>query len=338
MGQPGSSKILLSSGCFEEIRNLKEGDLVYSPYGNSYTIERVSNISTKIVDEITRIKTIKGKNFTCSRDHILLLLNRFRLRSGGYSRYQTKFGYSRIDNYSPLAQLVSSPVLHFEEKELPVHPYFTGILLSDGELTGSYPVFANNKPEIIDRLNELKIDYLFSMNRGHNNKNNRAVLKRDTRKAVMNSPLWGISEYSIPEIYKTSSIEQRLELLSGIIDASGDQNQTINCKHLQVAKDIIDVIHSLGGSANLRLKKVDRKNKKYFLHRVNCSFGEYIPKCNISYKIPPVRNIKWKNPRNHGFTIESINQKTEVFYFDISGHSNTYITDNWLITSSRKKG
>src|ERR1035437_9579911 len=117
--------------------------------------------------------------------------------------------------------------IEFEKRELKIDPYLLGCLLGDGGITTKNSIgFSSSDKEIIDEISKRlpekhnmvingtsKIDYYLTAD-GKNNYINQA-LKFHCLK--------GCDSYSkfIPHIYRISSIEQRLELLQGILDTDG---------------------------------------------------------------------------------------------------------------------
>lgn len=139
---------------------------------------------------------------------------------------------------------------------LPLDPYTLGVLLGDGSFTRG-AVFTNSEMDIVDRLVIPKGDELV-----------RCVTKDRaptwsikggaTTRALRGLELMGcLSSFKfIPDIYKTASIEDRLQLLRGLcdtdghVDYSGKSIEYVTTSHA-LCKDFCFLAQSLGGLVNV---------------------------------------------------------------------------------------
>lgn len=145
-----------------------------------------------------------------------------------------------------------------------------GILIGDGYLGGT-PTFSTGDPEVIDLVNSFlppgykvkhrdRCTYIIN---GHEKERRPNSL---VTKAVKEYGLFGhtAAQKFIPKNYLYGSKEQRLWLLKGLMDADGttDGGNASYCTiSEQLANDIIELVHSLGGYASKQVKKADTKIK-----------------------------------------------------------------------------
>ncbi|KKK86513.1 hypothetical protein LCGC14_2762490, partial [marine sediment metagenome] len=145
-------------------------------------------------------------------------------------------------------------------------------------------------------------------------------------------------EKFIPEECLLSNIEYRKKLLAGLIDSDGYVNKKnhidITTKSKRFAKDIENLVFSLGGHSNIRetKKKSQTMKEKRTYYDVNVSFEnpKQIP-LKVKFKKERLGNRMKHNPRH--IAIECIKlKKKRVFGFEIDSSSKWYITDNWMVT------
>ena len=150
---------------------------------------------------------------------------------------------------------------------------------------------------------------------------------------------------SIPHIYKYASITDRLELLRGLMDTDGSVKKNTGEASFctiseQLAKDVVELVQSLGGKAKIRC--INRIGKTSILKKEN---REIISR-HISYvcsiNLPPNMNPfyisrkaeKYKHNFMQGIGIVDI---TEVGYkpvqcIRVENPEHLYITDNYIVT------
>jgi len=167
-----------------------------------------------------------------------------------------------------------SPAWMLPEQYLMIHPYVLGCWLGDGSSSGGG--FTNVDDEIIYRLHILgyKID-----------------LKVDQKQHYIKNLVGRLQTYNlinnkhIPFIYFKSSIEQRLELLRGLIDTDGyvaeDGSIEISSSYPQLARDIYLLVNSLGIKASKTINDASYKDTN----------GNII-KCKDRTRIKFITNLK----------------------------------------------
>lgn len=145
--------------------------------------------------------------------------------------------------------------VQFSEKALPIEPWTMGILLGDGHtLTGqNIAVHPDDKAWLLDKLEE----------RG-NVVARGSHLKYPDKCSILNTGVaWkslslNLGKY-IPDTYLTSSVEQRLELLRGLIDSDGhvssDGHYRFYNTNLRLIQGVIHLVESLGMRATVSEKE-----------------------------------------------------------------------------------
>lgn len=180
-----------------------------------------------------------------------------------------------------------SPVSCFPEQELKIDPYFLGLLLGDGCITTNTPMLSNVDPDIITGVHKLVLEQYENMGM---NFDDRCTYRFSYHGAGKYNPLTqqlkdigvqGCNSYTkfIPFEYKRGSIEQRMELVRGLMDSDGYITKTgyssfATCSK-QMAEDFTEVIRSLGGRARIREK------------HTKSQFGTPCLSYDVSFKLPP---------------------------------------------------
>lgn len=136
---------------------------------------------------------------------------------------------------------------------------------------------------------------------------------------------------TVPKEYVQSSIKQRLELLRGLMDTNGystKYNSNLACYQaptgINTAFDMtsfVDLIHSLGGSivSSTKTKCKFKINLNPFL---NSKYSKYFKEGKPIYEY--IKDIKYVG-------------KELVKCISVSGHSQCYVTDNYIRTHNTGK-
>ena len=147
----------------------------------------------------------------------------------------------------------------------------------------------------------------------------------------------------IPEIYKFSSIDDRLNLIRGLMDTDGTVKNNGEASFATVSKrlaeDLIDVVRSLGGRAILRER--NRSNEK--TSNINGrEIKSTVPSYEFTISLPNDFNpfyisrkaSKWSQKHIQGSFITSIEPlcEKEVQCILVDSEDHLYITDEFIVT------
>lgn len=285
------SKILTPTG-WKEMRDIKEGDYVISADGKKAEVLGVFPQGKKemyrvIFDDKTEVK--------CSGDHLWEVQSRDDRRRNKKRVIKTE---DMIKNY-----LVENKTrknysieyvkpVEFENKvgKSDLKPYLLGALIGDGGLSSGGINFTNADDEILSRIrDELpegdtlrytnRYDYRIVKEKDIRNEKGY-LIKGKTQEKIEEYGLYGKSskEKFIPKKYLYSSIENRIEVLRGLMDTDGSLStgsiaefDTISS---QLADDVTELARSLGGRVTRGEKIGKYKNKN----------GEIV-ECNKVYRL-----------------------------------------------------
>jgi PBSX family phage terminase large subunit len=152
--------------------------------------------------------------------------------------------------------------VHFKKKQLKIPPYMFGQWLGDGN-SNSFSITTNDEETIL-RIYEYAKELNMFVNESRKRCSNVSTYsirgkrnKEDRDRSLVRvlKELKVFKNKHIPNDYKYSSIEQRVELLKGLMDSDGYISQKGYCEYCSVnknlANDIYELIISLGIKATI---------------------------------------------------------------------------------------
>jgi hypothetical protein len=342
---PLTSKVLTPRG-FKLMKDIKVGDEVIDPDGESSFVTGVFPQGSR---DLYKIKLQDGAEAISCDQHLWKIqidgrkdkvLNTIDLKK----RVNSKAPRSRIPQIQPVN-------FSFNDN-LPIEPYLMGLLIGEGGMSSDYLGFTNIDDEIINHVkNNLVSGHILKPHIENENtvRGNYRIISESKKKNEMIRILKELNlqgkksfEKFIPEIYKNSSIENRLSLLQGLMDSDGSVDKIGRCdfssSSRQLSEDVMDVIRSLGGRCALNVKtnifytSPNQKTPKqardcYRLQNINMPFFNVF---RLKRKVDrfKFRNASWARK------IVSVEPCGigEVQCISVSAKSNLFITDNYIPT------
>ena len=299
--------VIMYDGTIKMIQDVKIGDQLM---GDDSTPRNVLNLG-RGMEMMYDIVPTKGDTYTVNESHVLSL--KCSTNQSKKFRKGEVYDISLKDymNLPPSYHGRGGPLLgyrvgvDFPFKEVDIDPYFLGYWLGDGSSrnTGITTVekcvvdYYENYAKKLD-LHIRKSDsngtrcptYHASGNRGQGN-----ILLKMLKKHNL------ICNKHIPHIYKCNSREIRLQVLAGILDSDGSNNQNsydIIQKNEKLLDDIIYLARSLGFACYKKecektcVYKGENKTGTYYRTNIHGKGLEEIPvKCERK-KVQPRRQIK----------------------------------------------
>lgn len=269
--QPYSELIGTPDG-FVEMGSLQIGDYVLNPDGGKTKIIDIFEQGYKDVYEVT---LADGRSVKCGANHLWEIIcanNKFKHKvmkthdimcSGLYNNCTVNGKrYNCYKYYLP-----SIEPIQYEEKSVNIHPYVLGALLGDGAITAKTPRFSSIDQPIIDRILQLLgSGFEFKYDSTTTCEYRIIDKERFLHKSEFKNGKYGVNrlnrwlqdlglkvscEYKfIPDIYKYGSVEQRMELIRGLMDTDGyiskDGSIYFTNTSKQLINDVVDVLRSLG--------------------------------------------------------------------------------------------
>jgi len=174
--------------------------------------------------------------------------------------YKFKTYYKQSNGQNKWQIPIVKPI-HFENNQkLPIDSYLLGVSLGDG--------YINETGNIKIELHKDDFDEIFNnqvINEISPQQNKRCnsihILKEEVKSLGLNGKLSHTK--FIPDMYKYSSVEDRLAILQGLMDTDGhcmksDKGVFVGTEYCtvseQLADDVAEIVHSLGGIVRKKSK------------------------------------------------------------------------------------
>ena len=349
------------------LRRLNElvlGELVYSRNGKAYPVTGIFPQGKKRIYKMT---LQDGRTIESGDEHLWVVLpshgkekvitTEQMLNAGITYGEGAHKGYNyRIPNCDPL---------QFKKRTLPLDPYILGCLISEGTLTQITPRLATANKFILkyfkdyfpefkiervekapDRVNHTIVDlnkagdYFPGVpkrsNSSNRNRLNEAIVFLKLNVTCKNK--------FIPKIYKTSSIEQRMDLLKGLMDTDGSIGKKGHAEFVSASKQLVNdvawVCRSLGIRCRLALDKREGR-----VHKIRDSivtqgviYRLYINTTKILAKDPEkIKRAELKKETNSQkyvgvVDIEKTNKFVDMTCISVASPDHTFITKDFIVT------
>lgn len=238
------------------------GDYVFAPDGIPVLVQAVTH---HYEWECRRVTFAQGSEIIASYNHEwgCYIPNRDH-KSIFFPSIETDEIAKRRGDRSPYLQCAKP--LYYPERELPIPPYLLGLWLGDG-------ISANKR--ICKSIDDCK--FFLSLYEGDLGKidGNVAYTAFNQLNNTLLRQIGVLGNKHIPQMYLSSSINQRLSLLQGLMDTDGCSDRKCNCEISQtnktMAEGIFDLVASLGykprllvGDAMLKGRYISKKYRICF--------------------------------------------------------------------------
>ena len=337
--------ILMYDGIQKKVEDIKIGDVIMGWQGP----QTVTQLHTGN-EEMIKIIPTKGDPFVVNKNHILTVkitnLHKTKKSVGGFlanTIYDIKVSdYIKLPySVKKNMKLIRGKVECWSSTLQPFSPYFMGLLIGDGGLSQNCVTFTSQDfecwNEIIKEVNNF--GWILGETSQHitkritNAKNLYSYLRKTNLLPVK------CENRFIPIEYKICDVQQRLEILAGLLDSDGyyrNGGYDFTVKSHQLAKDVEFISRSLGFAAYIKqVKKTCCNNGKVGdYYKVSISGDCSIIPTRVPRKQASIRNQK-KNVLKVGFTVETL--ESDVFYgFSLSGDGR-FLLGDFTITHNTGK-
>lgn len=346
--QPLSSLIATPKG-FIRMGDIKVGDEIFGRDGKVYNVD---GVYPQVERRVFRVTFNDGTSCECGPDHLWSVrdVNRRRRDTG----WTTKTTQELLDagleyhlsNYR--VRMKRNPILkwevpmcdpvEYEARNYVIHPYIMGMLLGDGYMCGKSLCISipDTELESVNRISSLLPTNLKLRANRHPDCPQYLITQTGTTKknpfkqAIEDMGVNVKGRYKfIPRTYLMGSVEQRKDLLRGLLDSDGSCKKnrvTFHTMSVKLAEDISDLVRSLGGQAIIR--PYDRKEKGV----------EY--QVNIRVKFCPFklqRKVEGYDIKKHNYcsryiaSIEYVRDEDSQC-IHVTAPDHLYLTDNYVVT------
>lgn len=345
--------ILLFDGRVKKVEDVIVGDLLVGPDGTPRTVLALARGR----QETATIRPIKGDPWTVNLDHVLTLV-----RTGSIGKRQTSLTPNRIVDVTVrewlgwsktrrhLHKLFRAPARFAQRRSDLVSsgmldPYFLGIVLGDGTLANDDGVCVTKPdPEIRAACEEqaarwgLRVRTDVGMDHnivGAVGNKHHPILEQ--LRALKLMPIESGNRF-VPAIYKTATIEERRQILAGLLDTDG--SAVNGCydfisKSRQLAADVVFLARSVGLAAYARPCAKSCPGTIGVYHRVSISGAMQGLPLRIARKKIRDRTQK-KDPLRVGFRVDVTGKVEPYFGFKLDGDGR-YLLDDFTVTHNSGK-
>lgn len=239
-------------------------------------------------------------------------------------------------HYIPIVEAIQ-----FSTKNLLIDPYLLGCLLGDGGLTEKTPTFSSVDEEMVDNVKALLPENC-RMVGGYKDydivRNDYKVRYNPLNRLLESYGLSSTNSYTkfIPYDYKFASIQQRLELLQGLMDTDGHvykngSHVEITFASKQLIEDLQFIVQSLGGIGRIKEKWITYKGEKRIYYRMGIKLPPQFIPFKLSRKVERYKPVSKYFPARAIKKIEYVGKhEAQCIAVDASDH--LYVTDNCIVT------
>lgn len=356
-GKAGSGKALENNSLIKtpngdvKIGDIKVGDEVFNTYGST---SKVIGVYPQGEKEVWEVEFSDGVVIKCCEDHLWDYQTRSqRDRKLGFKTATTreiqdmgiKTGSEKASKwniYIPMTQPVQ-----YKEKDNFIPPYLLGALIGDGNSSYGNISITNVEEDVLKNIEREanKIGYHLSKKGNsisYSLKMNEHKKYSKLRTKLEELGLYNVNSYDkfIPRSYLESSVDERIQLLNGLIDTDGEcrnSNYYYSTTSRQLCLDIVELVRSLGMTASYSERQTyytyngeKRKGRKSY--RVSIKTSEEMPKIHTSKK----HESKWKKGQSSARrTIRRITPtgvKKEMTCIEVDSKDSLFLTDGFVVT------
>ncbi len=347
--QPYSSKVLTPNG-FVTMGEIQPGMEVIAMDG---TATKVIDTFEQGIKDVYRLEFTDGSTVECGLDHLWLCRTKKRYRDNTH-RWRTLslkkiIELGGMEPTSDKAIRIPLPkAVVFEERKHVLSPYVLGVLLGDGCIsTKGSNTFTSADIEIVEKVKrELPDNVILKEKLAPNSGKAFSYSICYDKEWHKNRPYQGIGviesellrlklkgtksgDKFIPWEYLHDSVENRIEILRGLMDTDGyaSKHGTYEycTKSKRLSDDFVWLVESLGGKVKTKEKIVNGKVFYYSYVRQLEMNPFYLPrKAEKFYKIKyfPTRTLK---------KIELVRKELSKC-ITVDHPSHTYLTDHFIVT------
>jgi len=324
--QPYNSKVLTPKG-WVKMGDVKKGDIIS---GTNGTTQKVQEVYEKEERDIYKVILSDGREVEACGYHIWTVTH----NNGRVSNMST-LDMLNSGNIKKLSEdgsykhgfYIQNTFVDFYEKDLPLDPYTLGVLLGDGSLSGTGSIeisLGKDKEFILDKLVfpegiTTNVSYVENKNYFRIKIVGASKSGKYIKDILEDLKLLGNTSKTkfIPKDYLFTSVNNRQDLLQGLIDTDGYINKRGLLEFSTVSNSLSDdfkeLCRGLGIPLNYRLK-TDRKG---------------------AYSDTPIHCITELKGYKYGYKIEDIvktDRREPVKCLKVSNSDSLYITDNYVVT------
>lgn len=308
---------------------LKVGDFVFDPDGLPVQVVGKSDVYEK---QIYEVETDDGHVIETDDDHLWAV----RFKNGPLEPFRKLSSKQIMQRMSdPKKGINNTPKIpvhraaQYPERDLIVPPYVLGAWLGDG--------VSNDGSMACDPKDEAHMRRMFE-DRGIQTTDVKADCRFGTRGLRVKLREIGVLHNKhIPEIYLTASVEQRMELLRGLIDTDGSVGKcgkaTFHATPRHLAEQVLELVNSLGCKARITERQTSYRGKpSKRSYRVQFKLAGC---ATLPRKASRSRDVVVRNPRV--LTIRKTDRTGRVLCIEVASRDGLFLAGRGYVVTSNTK-
>jgi hypothetical protein len=323
----------------KRLGDISIGDVVCNADGG---ISKVLEIYKHGLQDVYEIEFCDGDKVRCGLEHLwevkdtvnnkILVLSLERILALSYVT-PNKLSSFKIKLPKPLNYL---------PRIVKIHPYLMGAILGDGGISQNSVRFTTGDKEILDRCNNCIKEDGFKLVLNDKNAKIDYRLASSKQKNIYieylkEYNLMGTNSHTkfIPEDYIYNSLENRIDLIRGLMDTDGEINKkgthaTYSTVSIKLAEGFKQLIESIGGSCIIKVKKGTYKGKPHYSWLCTIKYNNLPELFSLSRKKNRAKKGKYFLSR----TIKSVRFFTKLpcLCIKLDSDDGLYLTNHCVVT------
>lgn len=342
--------ILMYDGSIKPVQDIQVGDLLMGPDSKPRKVTSLARGREEMF--LIEPRMVKSGSFVCNKSHTLSL------------RVSDLYGYEKdsirnitVEEFINLSKhdrdrhyLYKSKTIQFQDCiPLPIDPYFIGLWIGDG--IHHSPCITNKDSEVIDYLRDLASSLGLKLTTFPDGIHH--YLANDTKNSNIKNPviesLKAIGVFKnkhLPDIVLRSSESDRLQILAGLMDSDGHNNEgsgggfkgsfVFVQKNKQIAEGTAFLARSLGFGVSVRENTTKRDGREFHSYRLTI-FGD-VQRIPTKIKRKQVESYKrTKNALCSRFNVSSLGEG-DYYGFEVEGPDRLFLLGDFTVVHNSALG
>ena len=315
----------------KHIVDLRPGDVVFDMYGKKCIVNSISDVKNVPCYKIT---FSNGDEVVCDNEHYWVALTgsnaSAKLKRKGWDCIQIEDLFKAFNNNESISIPVSEPV-EFNECYLDIDPWLLGYWIGNGSVgKPSITCHEDDFENIISKIKSIGKYEIGNITKHSESKGVTIYIKNGFIEDLRESGV--LYSKVIPTHYMTSSIEQRKQLLAGLMDSDGHIDKSRGRASFgNTVKNISDSVYELASSLGQVCFKREHKAKG-FGKIVNFYTVGWTPSFNPCFLERKMKNFKERKLRTYR-SVKNIEQIESVptCCISVSSETKTYLCTTSMI-------